>query len=136
MITRFRIGAEEMVGIRCGSCAVTHALPAIIYDTARLQGGYWHCPNGHSRGWARGENQEELAVARRDRDRLRQENARLADESIAEARKRIAAETKLKRYTKRTAAGLCPCCNRSFRQLKAHLKSKHPDYNVVPLKAS
>jgi hypothetical protein len=29
---------------------------------------------------------------------------------------------------KRAAAALCPCCNRSFVQLRRHLASQHPDY--------
>jgi hypothetical protein len=25
-----------------------------MYDSARREGGYWYCPNGHSRGWDKG----------------------------------------------------------------------------------
>jgi DNA repair exonuclease SbcCD ATPase subunit len=34
---------------------------------------------------------------------------------------------------KRAAAALCPCCNRSFVQLRRHMETKHPGYD--PAKA-
>lgn len=33
--------------------------------------------------------------------------------------------TKLKNRMKN---GICPCCNRTFKQLAAHMKNKHPEY--------
>jgi len=32
------------------------------------------------------------------------------------------------RIKNRIANGVCPCCNRSFKNLAAHMKNKHPDY--------
>lgn len=130
-VTRFKIGDEAVVAIRCGTCAVLHAFPAIIYDTAREQGGFWSCPNGHSRGWERGKDHTALEVTRRERDRLKQENARLAEEAAAAERKRLTAERAVKRHKTRTAAGLCPCCNRSFVKLRAHIATKHPEYGAA-----
>ena len=127
--------ALDMVTATCPTCHMPHSFPRSLYDDLqRTKPNHTiYCPMGH-RWHYNGEN--ELDVELRKRQRAEQENARLAQEAASEARKRVAAEAKLKQHTKRTAAGLCPCCNRSFRQLKAHLKSKHPDYNVVPLKAS
>lgn len=28
----------------------------------------------------------------------------------------------------RAAAGVCPCCNRTFEQLGRHMTTKHPEY--------
>jgi hypothetical protein len=36
---------------------------------------------------------------------------------------------------KRVNAGICPCCNRHFTDLERHMKSKHVEDNVVPMKA-
>jgi hypothetical protein len=36
----------------------------------------------------------------------------------------------LTRQRKRSVAGACPCCNRTFQQLARHMKSKHPQYEV------
>ena len=41
------------------------------------------------------------------------------------ARAQKAAKTKL---IKRIKNGICPCCNRTFKQLAAHMKNKHPEY--------
>lgn len=43
---------------------------------------------------------------------------------MVEREARKAVEKKLNRVS----AGTCPCCNRSFKQLAAHMKNKHPDY--------
>jgi hypothetical protein len=32
------------------------------------------------------------------------------------------------RAKKRHAAAVCPCCNRSFVQLRRHMENKHPGY--------
>lgn len=37
----------------------------------------------------------------------------------------------LTRLKNRVAAGVCPCCHRSFKQLSEHMKMKHPDYTEV-----
>jgi len=38
----------------------------------------------------------------------------------------------LTRQRKRSVAGVCPCCNRTFQQLARHMKSKHPKYEETP----
>lgn len=32
------------------------------------------------------------------------------------------------RLKKRIAAGVCPCCNRSFANLREHMAGQHPDF--------
>ena len=32
------------------------------------------------------------------------------------------------RIKKRVANGVCPCCNRTFKDLAAHMSTQHPDY--------
>jgi hypothetical protein len=34
---------------------------------------------------------------------------------------------------KRAVAGVCPCCNRHFRELERHMASKHPKYASEPM---
>lgn len=41
------------------------------------------------------------------------------------ARAQKAAKTRMKSRIKN---GVCPCCNRTFKQLAAHMKSQHPEY--------
>lgn len=35
------------------------------------------------------------------------------------------------RLSKRASAGTCPCCNRTFKQLAAHMATKHQTFTAV-----
>lgn len=114
---------EEM---QCITCGVSYTVPCVVADHQRKHGGYHHCPNGHSQGWGKGNT--EFDRIRQERDLLKQNEARLEDELRA-------AQKKAEKVAKRVAAGVCPCCTRTFSNMARHMKTKHPDYNVVPLKA-
>lgn len=116
---------------QCGTCAVWHTIPEIKYDSCKREGGFWTCPNGHSRGWDRGTQEVERERIRQERDRLKQDAARMADEIAAERKRAEEAEKKLLQTKRRANAGVCQCCNRTFLNVQRHMKSKHP--NVVPL---
>lgn len=126
----------ELVELQCGNCGVYHAIPKAMHDTCVEEGGFWHCPNGHSRGYREGRRERE--AVRLERDRLKQQLAE-RDDKIATLKKSAAAVrgeyTKIKN---RVAAGVCPCCNRSFENLYRHMKTKHPEFTaeVVPLKTA
>jgi hypothetical protein len=130
MAEQFVFSGETLMLVQCGVCGVKHAIQAVRYNTCVEEGGYWQCPNGHSRGFRHG--REERRKIERERDRLKQENARLAEEAATSERAKAA----LARHQKRSAAGLCPCCNRTFSNMARHMKTSHPDFNVVPLKAA
>lgn len=83
------------------------------------------CPNGHEQHYV-GETEadrlrRELAWAERQRDNARAE-LRMTANSLRVVKGH---KTRLK---KRIAAGVCPCCRRSFENVARHMKSKHPDY--------
>ena len=111
---------------QCGCCGILYVVPEKVHEHHADHGGYSSCSNGHQWGWSEGRLQRD--ALRQERDRLKQENARLEDERVAAVRE--AHEIK-KKYLKRAAAGVCPCCNRTFLDLQRHMKTKHP--NVVPL---
>jgi hypothetical protein len=125
------IAGERHVANQCGTCAVWHTIPEIMYETYKREGGYWHCPNGHSRGFRSGTEKEEQDKLRRERDQLKQNAARLSDEIAAERARAEQAEKRLHQVKRRATAGVCPCCTRTFVNVQRHMKSKHP--NVVPL---
>lgn len=116
--------------IECGTCGVWHAIPETLYQKCLQEGGYWHCPNGHSRGFSEGSIYNQLKEEKKRRERA-EARTKAAREKAALAERRRAAQkginTKLK---KRIAAGVCPCCNRTFKQLAVHMKNKHPDYKI------
>jgi len=133
-MTAFMIEGHHLRLVTCGSCGVSHAIPVLRWDTCHEEGGYWYCPNGHQWGFRNGV--EKNRAIERERDRLKQENARLAqaaDNAKLQAEK---SEKALARHKKRSAGGVCPCCTRTFANMARHMKSQHPDFNVVPLRAT
>lgn len=130
---RFSADTELHV-VACPSCHVTYAIPQSFYRAARKYNqnsspsDYWEvcCPFGHS--WAyTGLNreqklEEQLRVANDRAGRLAAER----DQTEARRRSQKGATTRAK---KRHAAGVCPACNRSFKQLREHMERMHPDYD-------
>ena len=122
----------ELVELECGNCGVVHAIPKIMHDKCYEEGGYWTCPNGHSRGFKQGRHQRDEIY--RERDRLKQMLAQKDDEIKHAQRQWETAEKALKRERKRINAGVCPCCNRTFQNLKRHMETKHKGENVIAIK--
>lgn len=52
------------------------------------------------------------------------------EESQHKSTKRQLGTTKaqLTKTKKRVSNGVCPCCNRTFKQLARHMENKHPEY--------
>lgn len=126
----------------CARCFVRFAYPKEMETRRRNDGKSFYCPNGHSLVFNNGESQED--ILRRERDRLAQDAARLSEEAATAWRARDAAEQltanaqaserkakkNLVSLKKRTAAGICPCCNRSFLELSRHIATKHPTFRA------
>jgi chromosome segregation ATPase len=114
----------------CGQCGVTFAMPEEMRDDKERNGGEWYCVNGHGRIYKK-TVREKLREAQ---EALARERAR-RDQAEASATAQRAAATRARnerdRLKKRAAAGVCPCCNRTFQQLARHMKSKHPDFPKV-----
>lgn len=124
---------SDLSRIQCGTCGVIHAIPKAMHDNCLEEGGFWTCPNGHRRGYREGRKAREAVV--RERDRLKQQVAQLNDAIAAANRKTEKVAKEASRLKKRSKAGVCLCCNRTFSNMAAHMKTKHPDLdpNVVDL---
>jgi hypothetical protein len=97
----------------CCTCGVQFGITDEHVRELRRSHAWFYCPNGHQQHY----------TAKSDAE-LRREAERRAASALEEARRRLA---------KRTAAGVCPCCNRSFVQLARHMESQHPDHtNKLP----
>ncbi|MEJ6847494.1 hypothetical protein V3589_14900 [Sinorhizobium fredii] len=121
---------EWYVFARCPACATGHAIPQALYDAGQLRRNEMsiYCPNGHSWHYARGET--DVVKLRRERDRLKQKLAELIDERDAAVRRAEANYSKLQRLETRTKNGVCPCCSRSFVNLRRHVATKHPEFRA------
>lgn len=110
--TNLQLETEE-----CYMCAVVFAMPKSLRERFLNYGGDFYCPNGHAQHYTKTEVQ-------RLREKL-EEQTRVATNQAERAQ---SAENKIKRMEKRTSAGVCTCCNRTFQQLARHMKTKHPEH--------
>jgi hypothetical protein len=121
---------ERLSTTRCW-CGIPLAVPENLLDQAYNHGVQIHCPIGHRFGWK--ETEADRQKARADRAEANLKRAR--DRAEAEKDLREDTERRLRaqkgettKARKRAAAAVCPCCNRSFVQLRRHMETKHPDY--------
>ena len=124
-------------------CGTPFMLPERLLDSAINSGHTIYCPHGHTLHW----KDTEADKLRRERDNLKQQQALLEDEArqanirAFEATERAKkSERAKKRLEKRTSAGTCPCCQRTFSNMAEHMKHQHPEFvadggaKVVPIK--
>lgn len=132
----------ELVTVACAACGIVYAIPGKLYRSAQMykgdKPGGWDlcCPLGHTWHYC-GPTDEEKLRERLERERSRA--GRLAsqlDQARAGERGQRAAKTRFKnerdRLKTRTAHGVCPCCNRTFKQLAQHMSAKHPEFPAHP----
>lgn len=102
------------------------ALPANLVRNAKENGSSLYCPaTGHTFGWD-SDNKKLQRLLDRERTRI----GALQDQLRAAESQSATLKGQLTRERKRAAAGVCPCCNRSFVQLSRHMKTKHPDFSA------
>lgn len=121
--------------ITCGAtdCGISFAVPDRWQEQKRNDHSIFYCPNGHQRAY-NGESEEEKL--RRENQRLVQKRAELEDDirdrdaKLENERKRSTAfKGHVTRIKNRVSNGVCPCCNRTFRDLSRHMATKHKDYH-------
>lgn len=121
---------ETLVVVQCW-CGTNHGVPEGLraYQLRMHRDGgevpSIYCPHGHAHSPAGPGKAAELAaeLERAQAARARAVAAREQAEASARAYKGVATRAK-----RRAAAAVCPCCNRSFVQLRRHLETKHPEY--------
>ncbi len=127
--------AQQLVTQSCCKCQMLFAVPLDFDQRRRNDHARFFCPAGHGQSYT-GETEEEKL--RRERNYLKQENARLVDarreaEGKAEHERRRALgfkgqAAKSRKKLVRVSHGVCPCCNRTFADLAAHMNTKHPGF--------
>lgn len=124
--------ATKLIILRCW-CGVQHAVPESLRNEQKRQHDAGenprgiYCPLGHSHVPA-GKSEcdqlkERLArqIARHDQtqSRLRDTQASLS-----------ATRGVVTRFKNRVGHGVCPCCQRNFKNLRRHIETKHPAFAV------
>jgi chromosome segregation ATPase len=114
-------------------------------DTYLRNNQTFYCVHGHAQCYAKGKSETQKLQEQLDAERLARQRAeqRIAykDDQVREARERAEKERHrangykghATKMTKRVKAGVCPCCNRTFKQLAAHMANKHPQFTPLEI---
>lgn len=116
-----------LVAIECGECGATFAATESFVAARRADHRTFYCLNGHARHYPQKSEAEKL------RDRLRITESQLThtqDQLQATEYQRRAQKGQVTRLRNRIAAGVCPCCNRSFQDVRAHMQGQHPEFAI------
>lgn len=109
----------------CYECGVRIFMPADMERNRRRDHQVFYCINGHGQHWSGKSDLEQLQAQLAEKERLLAVERERASTNYAAREK---AERKLRKIERRTSAGVCPCCNRSFSALTRHMKTKHPEF--------
>jgi len=117
--------ATKFVVEECCNCGILFAMTENFKDRKLNDHKSFYCPEGHGQHYTAKSESDKLREVLRREELERQQ----AEEMLKAERKAHKATKKQKtRLETRVANGVCPCCNRTFKQLARHMKSKHPHY--------
>lgn len=109
-----------------GCCNVPFLMSQGHFNARKQDHDTWWCPNcGCTRHFPAKSDKEilkEQLEAQRRRTRLAEGQA---EQERHRTRAQKAAKTRLKN---RIANGVCPCCNRTFKNLMQHMHNQHPEF--------
>lgn len=126
-----------IAAVWCPGCGVPYGLAVSFRKQRQEDHKSWRCPNGCSLSFPVGSSdsekraekaEAELEAARSLARREAQRRERAEQEARISEYQRRAAKGQLTKAKKRIAAGVCPCCNRTFQNLANHMAGQHPDY--------
>lgn len=124
----------------CCSCGVQFGMPTDLKHRRVNDHASFFCPNGHGQHYtgptdaqkAKAEAEalrSQLAGAQQTAKYLRDENRRERERVEAARRSASAHKGAHTRTKNRVAAGVCPCCNRTFQDLARHMAGQHPTFS-------
>lgn len=130
-MTETEVRYITMFFMYCRNCGIKFGVPDSWDNARRNDGKSFCCPNGHWQSYHETDLDRLHKILQREQAARKQaeEHARhrTADCQHME-RSRAATKGALTRTKNRIARGVCPCCNRTFRDLAQHMKHKHPEY--------
>lgn len=112
-----------LVKMECSRCGGIYAITESKRIYHKENGGYWNCPYCQAE-W--GYQESELQQLRKALD----DKSRALTASRCETLKERQLKEEFERKLSRVKNGVCPCCKRSFTNLRRHIASKHPELNA------
>lgn len=128
----------EMYTHICIECGVPFAIPKQLDDRLRQTRESFYCPNGHHQHYVGKTEAEKIREQAEREKKILQAQLNEANRSKEywnseykhQRQRAITAKAQKTRLANRVKNGVCPCCNRSFTDLAAHMQTKHPDFNT------
>lgn len=135
-----QIVVQTLHVLSCARCGMLFGIPQDFEQRRRNDHQEFVCPSGHTNYYPQESEAERLTrELKQKNDELARQRAH-ADQREARLRE-IAAESRRKdnringykgvvaRTKRRVANGRCPCCSHQFKNLEAHMKTRHPNWN-------
>lgn len=139
MSTFTTVGTFQVITCGLAGCHQRFALAEDVYEDLKKTHATFWCPSGHPRCFGSESEEERLKRQLVETQRnltaekcvtvnLRTSLQATQVERGRQARLKREAQHKLKRVCIRIHNGVCPCCKRSFSDLRRHMASKHPTF--------
>lgn len=116
----------------CTQCGTLYAMPERMQQARRRDHATFYCPQGHQQYYPSKSDverlEEQLVLAKRRAQFAEVSRDAARDQAQTAEHRRRAQKAVTTRIKNRIAAGVCPCCNRSFENLKRHMDGQHPDF--------
>lgn len=109
----------------CCACGVAFAITADFQRRRRNDHAIFYCPSGHRQHYTGKTEAQKL------RDELERKDVALSRAETCARELRHQRDQVAKAHRKmraRVMNGVCPCCNRSFDNLRQHMATKHADF--------
>jgi hypothetical protein len=120
----------QLVAHWCNGCNIPYGLPNGFIEDRRRDGKSWTCPNGCVRLFQQTEDQLRAEKAEAELRAARELAARESSRRRLAESQRAAARGQVTRIRNRVGNGICPCCQRTFKDLGQHMAGEHPDFRV------
>jgi hypothetical protein len=121
----------------CIACGCEFAMNSGTYRRFRDNHQSFYCPYGHEQYYSGKSDSEKLAEAIKEKEHIQNElkysvQSRDFYKEQNENHKNALRATRgvVTKMKKRSIGGTCQCCNRYFKNVHDHYKSKHPDYSA------
>lgn len=112
-LTTFSLTFETITCYRCG---IPFAVPKNYKSMLVKSEENFYCPNGHCQAY-HGESEE---------TKLKRQLQRTQNELSQTVAAKIQLDSQLTKMKKDISVGKCPCCDKVYKHLAAHMKNKHP----------
>lgn len=117
--------------IPCAGCGAPFGVQSHYLKMLRANGETFYCPKGCYnvyRTSTADKLEAELASVKRDLEYQQEQNRRNRQDAEHFKKSRDAYKGQVTKIKRRVVNGVCPCCNRTFQNLREHMQSQHPDF--------